>query len=265
MLRSLVCDLSKVRGVELITSRDERLATLDFSPALDFERAMEEASAVWPIAPETSGVLERISRTILERGKILLGSAPETVRICASKLETHRVLTQANIAAVPTFKRDENLPDIQGWVVKPDDGAGCLNTRFFHSRDEALRVAKAHEFILQPFVRGDARSLSLICASGEARLLSCNRQRIEQRDGALHFLGCDTASFDDASGALSKLASQIASAFPGLWGYCGVDYIATESGVVVVDINPRLTTSYVGLSGKLGINVAALVLDHAVR
>jgi predicted ATP-grasp superfamily ATP-dependent carboligase len=50
---------------------------------------------------------------------------------------------------------------------------------------------------------------------------------------------------------------------PGLWGYCGVDFIETPEGPVVVEINPRLTMSYVGLRDATGINPAELVLGMA--
>lgn len=261
MLRALACDLSKISGVELITSRDARLAPLDFPPALDFERCMQVAQAVWPIAPETGGALEKISCDTLARGKTLLGSEPETVRICASKLETFYVLAKAGIAAVPTFRAGDRLPrSDSGWIVKPDDGAGCLDTEFRRASEDAVHLARKTERILQPFVQGEACSLSLLCREGKARLLSCNRQRIELNGGDFKFLGCEPASFDDRSGVLSNLASRLAHTLPGLWGYCGVDFVQTETGPIVVEVNPRLTTSYVGLSDALGENVAHIVL-----
>ena len=55
-------------------------------------------------------------------------------------------------------------------------------------------------------------------------------------------------------------SSRIAAAIPGLWGYVGVDLIDTPAGPVVLEINPRLTTSYCGLGGVLGVNLAALVV-----
>jgi predicted ATP-grasp superfamily ATP-dependent carboligase len=48
-----------------------------------------------------------------------------------------------------------------------------------------------------------------------------------------------------------------------LFGYVGVDLIATDSCPVVLEINPRLTTSYVALKDALGANPAAQVLALA--
>jgi predicted ATP-grasp superfamily ATP-dependent carboligase len=48
---------------------------------------------------------------------------------------------------------------------------------------------------------------------------------------------------------------------PELWGYAGVDVMRCEQELRVLEVNPRLTTSYAGLRRSLGINPAALVLD----
>ena len=55
-------------------------------------------------------------------------------------------------------------------------------------------------------------------------------------------------------------------ALPGLRGYVGVDLVLTESEAVVIEVNPRLTTAYLGvrsaIEGNAGAagNVAALAL-----
>jgi predicted ATP-grasp superfamily ATP-dependent carboligase len=57
------------------------------------------------------------------------------------------------------------------------------------------------------------------------------------------------------------LAVGVAEAIPGLWGYAGIDLIETPEQILVLEINPRLTTSFAGLNTALGINVAGLVLQ----
>jgi predicted ATP-grasp superfamily ATP-dependent carboligase len=65
--------------------------------------------------------------------------------------------------------------------------------------------------------------------------------------------------------AFQALATQIVTALPGLAGYVGVDLIAHYAGdewrYAVLEINPRLTTSYVGLHQACGLNPAQLILD----
>jgi predicted ATP-grasp superfamily ATP-dependent carboligase len=47
---------------------------------------------------------------------------------------------------------------------------------------------------------------------------------------------------------------------PDLWGYVGIDLIDGATGPLVLEVNPRLTTSYVGLARAIRMNPAALVL-----
>ena len=50
------------------------------------------------------------------------------------------------------------------------------------------------------------------------------------------------------------------AALPGLRGYVGVDLVLTDAGPVVIEVNPRLTTAYLGVRAVLDENVAAMAL-----
>jgi len=100
----------------------------------------------------------------------------------------------------------------------------------------------------------------MLCCDGRARLLACNRQKVEITDGAFRFDGVSVNAVPDRDGRYAELASRVAQALPGLWGYCGVDFIETAGGPMVVEVNPRLTTSYAGLRRAIGVNPAELVL-----
>ena len=271
MLRdALLADLGALPGVEVCT-----MATLDGAgpqgtpAALSFgERfaaCVEAADAVWPLAPESEGLLENLSRDILRGKRILLGSAPGAVRVAGSKLKVARALAEGGVATVPTYRPHAALPEGEGaWVVKPDDGAGCLDTRLFSDRAAALawiRTSAAQGYVLQPFVAGKLVSLSLLCCDGAARLLARNQERVAVRDNRFHFLGSTVNGVMDADGALERLAQQVAAALPTLWGYVGVDVILSERGAVVLDVNPRLTAAYAGLHASIGCNPAGLVID----
>ena len=263
MLAALLADLVKLPEVELITISDPGLFRRRFNACL------QAADAVWPLAPEAGGVLERVSRRVLRHKRILLGSKPSALRVAASKLRTARVLAKAGVAVAATYTPGQNLPDWSGaWVVKPDDGAGCLNTRIFADAGAALAwigASGAAGYVLQPFISGKLGSLSLLCCDGEAQLLSCNEQRIAVRDNQFHFLGTTVNGISDAAGHFTRLAQSVAAAIPGLWGHVGVDFVNAGHGVVVLEVNPRMTTSYCGLHASIGCNPAALVLDLLAR
>jgi predicted ATP-grasp superfamily ATP-dependent carboligase len=187
------------------------------------------------------------------------------VRVAGSKLKVARALAEGGVATVPTYRPHAALPDGEGaWVVKPEDGAGCSDTRLFGDRAAALawiRTSAAQGYVLQPFVPGKLGSLSLICCDGTARLLARNLERVAVRDNRFHFLGSTVNGLADDDGALERLAQQVAAALPTLWGYVGVDIILNAQGVMVLDVNPRLTAAYAGLHASIGCNPAGLVLD----
>lgn len=280
MHRALLADLAALPEVNVTVMRDARLPRLD--PALvqsvqvmpvsgsfesQFDDCVVAADAVWLVAPEADGILAGLSQRVLGAGRILLGSAPDAVRLAASKLCTIRTLRDAGISVVPTYTSQDNLSDQVGasaWVVKPDKGAGCRDTRIFSGPVRALAWIEANggdDYVLQPFISGQPCSLSLLCCDGWARLLSCNKQRIAVRDNQLYFLGSMINSFVDSSGEFDRLAQQIAAAIPGLWGYVGVDFILSDAGAVVLEINPQMTTSFTGLRASIGCNPAGLVVE----
>ena len=275
MLRALVSDLRAIPNTEVVGMRDERVA-----PALGdwqqrvvcdrptweagFSALLRNAEATWLIAPETGGVLEQLSARVVASGRVLLGSRPAAVAIAGSKLATARALGEAGVAVVPTWRPGE--AGIAGrCVVKPDDGCGCGDTRRFPSvtaaRSWIATQADPERFVVQPHVTGGAMSLSVLAGTGGGELLSVNRQRIELRDDLFEFGGCVVNAVADADGKLARLAEQTLAAIPGLWGYVGIDVLLAPRGPIVVEVNPRLTTSYAGLHPAIGVNPAQLVLD----
>jgi predicted ATP-grasp superfamily ATP-dependent carboligase len=280
MLRALATDLCELPEVEVLITRDARLPPVKLpvecryiESASQFPeswgQALAAVDACWPIAPEQSGALERISGAVLASRKALLSSPPGAVRAAASKIGTLRRLAEEGVPVVPTYGADEVLPRIRGrWVLKPDDGVGCLGIRLFQDRDALLRhweqLPDGPAHVAQPYVTGLDASLSLLARDGAAVLLSVNRQRVAVMDDSLVLLGCVVGGLGGEERRYQRLASHIAAALPELRGYAGVDLIVGRGGLKVLEVNPRLTTSYVGLKESIGVNPAALVLDLMV-
>lgn len=275
MLAALVKDLAGLRGIDVTVARDGRLTDSglvadvawlrgDDDPWSFWQCRIDEADAVWPIAPETGGALERLSRLVLDRDRTLLGSRPDTVCLAASKLATSRHLGLCGVSVVPAWPADRPPSAFAGgrWVLKPDDGAGCEETILLDRGDTARQrvpQGELHRFVLQPFVKGTAASLSMLCQDGEAVLLSCNRQLVSCHGGVFVYEGSIVCGREERRAAFEPVAAAVAQAMPGLWGYVGVDLIDGPDGPVVVDVNPRLTTSYAALHEAIGSNPAALV------
>jgi predicted ATP-grasp superfamily ATP-dependent carboligase len=272
MLAGLLAELSELPDVSLVVARDPRLPLPAFPAhycipesgedihAL-WQRAIDQADAAWVIAPESGGVLEKIA---VMAGTKSIGCEPEAIRIAASKLATSRHLAAHGVPAVPTFLSSEPRPPAAAWVAKPDDGVGCDGMRRFEDAaalEAWLADGRMGSHVVQPWLPGEAASLSMLCRAGRAQLLSCNRQLIEVADGAIQYRGSVLNAMTQHWGDFQDIASRVAQALPGLRGYVGIDVVVDGDRVTVIEINPRLTTSYAGLSRAIGRNAAGLVLD----
>ncbi len=280
MLAALVKDVAALGGIEIASVRDGRLREVDLpaafrvvsaseDPWLAWRNAVEAVDAVWPIAPETGGALTRLSELVPAAGRMLIGSRPGAVALAASKLATAELLAAHGIAVVPTVPLEAALHDDlpaapSGWVVKPDDGAGAESTWLFRRRDDMRRrlgaAPERDNFVIQPYVEGVAASLSVLCQNGCSWLLSCNRQEVVIENGEFHFRGSIVGGLEQRRLLYEPIAAAVAAAIPDLWGYIGIDFIDRTAGPLVLEVNPRLTTSYVGLGRAIRMNPAQLVL-----
>ena len=278
MLRALLADITRVGGLKVSILRNPTLGSADLPIGTTIvplhlhdsgeivDGCIQEADAIWPLAPESNGVLESISRKALQHNKTLLGSTPAAVHLAGSKYRTFQALRAARVAAVPTYRAEATLPSAShAWVVKPDDGAGCSDTRIFsHSMaaKEWIAAQIKKDYVLQPYISGRPCSLSLLCGHRDVFVLGCNDQRVAMSDNQFHDMGCTVNSIDDDKGELERLAQRVISAIPGMWGYVGIDFIFTDGGSpVVLEVNPRMTLSHAGLQASIGANPAEMLVE----
>jgi predicted ATP-grasp superfamily ATP-dependent carboligase len=287
MRDAIVDDLSRLEGVAVTCAvapapggaapKDGRAATVataaprDGEGAQDFVARMALAHDLsWIVAPETGGELARLHAAVgAERW---FGCDAASIRCAASKRATSAVLAAAGVAT-PLRGAGSHRGR---WLVKPDDGAGCLSTRVHadHAAAQAevdLGRLRGDALLLEPFVEGEALSISMIVGAELATAVSFNRQRIAiDASGRLSDRGVQAAALDAARDPrvpeLEALARATARALPGLGGFVGIDVIWNEKrGAVVIEVNPRVTCAYVGLSARLGRNLAADILALKAR
>ena len=276
MRDAIVDDLARLEGVAVTcaagtppTWRAANVASARPHPGEAPEEFVARLAAAhdlsWIVAPETGGELARLHSAVGARRWI--GCDAASIRCAASKRATLAVL---GAAGVPT-PLDGAARHAGRWLVKPDDGAGCLATRVYPdhaaARSATRRAQRAGATVaLEPFVEGDALSVSMIVGAELAAPVAFNRQRIEvDATGRLCDRGVQAAALDATADArverLAAVAIATARALPGLGGFVGIDIVWNpERGAVVIEVNPRVTCAYVGLSARLGRNLAADIL-----
>ena len=276
-LQALMADLCRLPGIEVTVLRDAALPLLSLPAAVRvvdcdagqaaaaLDACIGEADAVWPVAPESAGILERASRHILDCDKLLLGSHPDAVQVFASKYRTSRILRAAGIAVVDTWRIDDPVPEGAGaWVAKPDDGAGCSETRIFadHAAARAwISERDPAEYVIQPYIHGKPRSISIVCADSRVLLMSVDEQRMAVFDNQLHFMGSTVSGVRDQQHQYRALAEHVVAVVPGLWGYVGIDFIMSADGPVVLEVNPRVTISHAGMRQSVGHNPSQPLIE----
>ena len=252
-------DLPQDINIVFITAQDDVLAV--------FNEAMQDCDAVLPIAPETEQILWTLCSAVEMAGKYLLSSSASAVEKTADKMTTFTILSTHNISTVPSHLLDQypHFHGGEGTVIKSRDGAGCENCFVCRNEDdfERLLISLHHpqQYLIQPYISGVALSLSVLFKQGDAKLLCVNQQFISIHDNQrLKLEGCAVnCDFDKA--LFQPIVDQIARALPDLWGYVGIDLIKRNEQLFIVEINPRLTSSYTGIEKALGINVGELLLQ----
>ena len=275
MLRALLGDLAQVSGLSVHTCRDDRLSPLEQSSrqvrAADnvteiWKELITESDLVWLIAPESDNKLLELSRLVQSCGTPLISSSDEAIRLTSSKMATYQTLRTSGLLQPETrFLEDEAVSSDSGWVVKPNMGAGGQHCYFTSNlsrlRAEKKLPQKEKYFVQQAFLEGTHLSLSVIYSGEKTFLLSCNSQEILVENNELLNRVIDHECSAVELESLQQLAEDIYRHIPGLRAYVGIDLLCSGNDVYILDINPRLTSAYAGLSESLGYNVAEFIIE----
>ena len=262
-----------------------------------FRKLVCQSDVVWVIAPETDDVLR--NRRMMFDGTLItsraktwptfIGPKMPTVLLCTDKLALSEYLRSQGIASPKTLELATiafNPPAAAGpsmsvdllielpIVIKPRDGAGSQDTFLVRSDDEFADVwqrlqvdDRIKKFISQPLVPGKALSVALLIAEdGSIRELLPVAEQHLSNDGRLRYLGGRIPADISAQSAIAvqRLAEQACRAVPGLTGYVGCDIVLPDDRPlepVLIEINPRLTTSYLGYRLLTDDNIPVRLLD----
>lgn len=280
MRAALVADLAALGRHEVVTTADSRFP-LPPSPGVEvvtlargastLDTLMASADAVWLIAPETARRLERLASRVERHGKTLLGPSVSAIRVASDKTMLPRRLARHGIRHPATRVLRPGVDPLAAAreigfpvIIKPGRGAGCQGVRLARSARE-LRDALAYPpehgspVLLQRFVKGAAASVSLVADGRRAVPLTLNAQHV-RAVRRVSYSGGHTPLEHALAGQAIQAARRACEALPGLRGYIGVDLVLTGRHAVVIEVNPRLTTAYLGVRAAVEENVADLAL-----
>ncbi len=294
MIRALAADFGRMDGVDVVALRDARLSEFQLpgcrvhnvAGAADERRLLIEQAqlADWTvlIAPECDGALLARCRWVEQAGARLLSPCSALIEIAGDKHRMAELLASAGVPAPHgiVLRPGQQLPADFEYpaVIKPRLGAGSQGVRLVRGpRDpviDEIREAQLRDLSgdsiaecrLERFCEGTPASVAILCGPREHVALPACRQ-VLSNDGRFRYLGGRLPLEESLNRRARELALSTVRTLPPAIGYVGVDLVLgarTDGGDdVVIEVNPRLTTSYVGLRASCQRNLAQAMFDVA--
>ncbi|PKL61892.1 MAG: ATP-utilizing enzyme (ATP-grasp superfamily) [Methanomicrobiales archaeon HGW-Methanomicrobiales-2] len=185
-----------------------------------------------------------------------VGCGSMNAAVCANKQRTAAILSRNGVAVPPDAGEGRR-------IVKPITGCGAQGVRLTDEEPGAGEFAQA-------YVEGETLSVSLVgsrvtgnvCeyySGNPPLLLAVNRQEIVVGDdGRVRYLGGETPVHPDREEEIVEVAVRAMNIL-GCQGYAGIDIIAGDK-IYVVDVNPRPTTSLVGIASVMEEEIADILI-----
>jgi len=297
MLRTFIED-AKAAGHNVTTILDSRIAELN--PPLEadrkipihsfretenaFKKAAENSDATYVIAPETNGTLQTLVKKIEQSGTLSLNSTASAIAEVSDKtlLQQHAKRMRLSTPETMSFNVKDNTENIIqivkekiGFpaVFKPTDSVGCEGLSIVNSEKQVkaaiTKIAKqaSSRFMAQQLIHGTPASVTIISNGTEAQPITLNKQNINLKTPSHNstYNGGTIPLDDTMQSAAFATAKKLVESLKGLKGYIGVDLILADQEPVVIEVNPRLTTSYIGIRKVVTVNLAQAITDSTLE
>jgi predicted ATP-grasp superfamily ATP-dependent carboligase len=298
MLRTLISDF-KAAGHSVTTALDSRLSVLNPPVEADsvlpvsswkeaqaaVQKLAESSDATYVIAPESDDVLRSLLASLQGKNVQSLNCFSSAVGRVSDKavfqdhvkrlgLPTPECLVFSVHTDAEEIAQAVNEEIGFPAIFKPLSGVGCGGLSVVKSKravasavNKIIGESSGKNFMAQELIYGVSASVSLISTGGEALPVSLNKQNVSlgTPDSVSTYDGGIVPFDSPQKDAAFSAAKRVGEAFHGLRGYVGVDLVLSEEEPVVIELNPRLTTSYVGLRRVAGFNPAQAIVEAVLE
>jgi len=254
-----------------------------------FKENLVQNHYVFIVAPEFSNILYDLTKIAKDYNKKILSVDLAGIQLGSSKLKTFEYFKNNAVNTPATFlisgdirkKKDYIVKKINELespiVIKPEDGVGAESIFYCEKEYQISELYTQSEkkldsnrsFILQEYIEGEPMSISLLGApifTDKQNLfplvLSINYQDIIIKNSRKEseYLGGYTPVKEN-----NHIKNLFLNAFDGVDislfnSYFGIDFIYNKGKLCFLEINPRLTTSYIGVRNIMDNNLAFLIL-----
>lgn len=257
-----------------------------------FKECVRKSKFCFIIAPEFLNTLFNLTKIALDSDAVVLSVGLKGIILGSSKLETYNFLKEKKICTPMTFL----VPNKQGRcdiefiirklnefdapiIIKPEDGVGAESIYYFETENQIINffnqstdpLDHSRRYILQEFVKGRDLSVSLIgnnnpntLSKSSPIIIGINHQNIVIKNShhESKYLGGYTPveNWEDIAISLKQNFEKLN--FSYFNGYFGIDFIQKQDeSLSFIEINPRLTTSYIGIRNVVEQNLMNIVLN----
>ncbi|MFX1260190.1 MAG: ATP-grasp domain-containing protein [Promethearchaeota archaeon] len=285
---SFLSSYLKADSIKIIKKEDNYLK--------EFKKLVKKCDFSFIIAPEFSNILYDLTKIVRDNKKKILSIGLEGIRLGSSKIKTYNFFKNNNIFTPQTYLipiRNNSL-DLDfiirkfnqlnsSIIIKPEDGVGAESIYYFETQyqikkffhESNVNIDLKRNFILQEYVKGKDLSVSLIGFINKLNahdsyplILSINSQDINFKNlkEDSEYLGGYTPIRNN-----EKIAEQLAEILQKLDlsmfnGYYGIDFLRKiDKSIYFIEINPRLTTSYIGIRNIIDKNIAELIFNSKFK
>lgn len=197
----------------------------------------------------------------------VLASSPTSIEKASNKLKLSKKLRSSGIPHPQCYSTQELDAIEYPVIIKPSSGGGGIFNRVARNKQELLNLLDEFagldsEFmeknlVIQAFLKGIPASVSLLSTKNEVISVAVNEQLIGVpwlSRMPFAYCGNITPFKHEQTTEMETLAEELVLEF-GLLGSNGVDFLATESGPTVLEINPRFQGSLDTVEKAMNINL----------
>jgi len=254
-----------------------------------------QCDATIVIAPEFEHWLPRLIAGLRERNIPVIASSASFLEVATDKWQTGQHWRASGIHHPKTIRLDHWLsssleePSEHGWVLKKRWGAGGVGMRRFRTsvqlREHAQGMLRSEPddqatsgnansekeleaWIVQPWIMGQAASMAILAGS-HVQVLGTMRQHLIESSGpnpSTSYVGGSGPAVSVSEDVLESYGERVLQGIPGEpRGWIGVDFVIDPRGLWhAIEINARLTSSYLGYRKWLGHRLADAIVTGDV-
>ncbi|MFL2559932.1 MAG: ATP-grasp domain-containing protein [Gammaproteobacteria bacterium] len=210
------------------------------------------------LAPEKNLNLYNIVKELENRNIKLLNCSSSFINIATNKISFYENIKNLPDNKINTYLDYNDINSQHPIIAKKIDGIGAEESYIFKNKkdicDNFHLLTSSHFF--QEYISGAVIGLNIVSNNNKFNIISINEQNYKIfSKRSLKLDSIHMGKYNYLHNKFQNLINNLMENFIGYNGFFGIDAILTNSNeIFFLEINPRLTTSYVGLKETIGFN-----------